>query len=152
MRTVKKVSDSYTEQVHVLTKQNMNGFGRLFGGTLMSWIDELAAVVARRHSNCNVTTVCVSELVFKEPAFDNDTILMCGHVSFVGRTSMEICVLSYVESLDGTRILINKAYLTMVALDRNGEPTEVPMLCLEDDLQMQEFEEGKKRRQQHISG
>ena len=148
MRTVKKVSDSYTEQVQILTQGNMNGFGRLFGGTMMSWIDVLAAVVARRHSNRNVTTAYVSELSFKAPAYANDTVLLCGHVSYVGRTSIEVCVCSYVENLDGTRTTINKAYLTMVALDENDCPCEVPMIEIENEDQRLEFEEGLLRRKQ----
>ncbi|MCR5694084.1 MAG: acyl-CoA thioesterase [Clostridia bacterium] len=148
MRTSKRASESYTEQVQILTQEHMNGFGRLFGGTLMSWIDVVAAVVARRHSNRNVTTACVSELTFKAPAFANDTIVLCGHVSYVGRTSMEICVDSYVENLDGTRKTINKAYVTLVALDENGAPCEVPLLELETESQKKEFEEGQKRRMQ----
>lgn len=55
----KKVSDSYTEQVQILTQSSMNGFGRLFGGVLMQWIDVVAAVTARRHCEKNVTTVLV---------------------------------------------------------------------------------------------
>ncbi|MDE5557330.1 MAG: hypothetical protein K2J32_06500 [Ruminococcus sp.] len=53
----KRVSDSYSEQVHVLTQANINGYNQLFGGQLMEWIDIVAAVVARRHSGHNVTTV-----------------------------------------------------------------------------------------------
>ena len=146
MRPTKKVSDSYTEQVQILTQQNMNGFGRLFGGALMSWIDIVAAVVARRHSNRNVTTAYVSELSFKAPAHANDTVILCGHISYVGRTSMEVCVTSYVENLDGTRTLINNAYLTMVAMDENNVPCEVPLLEIETEEQRLEYEEALKRR------
>ncbi len=151
MRPTKKASESYTEQVQILTQENMNGFGRLFGGVLMSWIDIVAAVVARRHSNRNVTTAYVSELSFKAPAFANDTVILCGHISYVGRTSMEVCVTSYVENLDGTRKLINKAYLTMVAMDENDVPCEVPLLEIENESQRQEFEEGLKRRKSRES-
>ncbi len=146
MRDTKKAEESYTEQVQILTQEHMNGYGRLFGGTLMSWIDVVAAVVARRHSGANVTTAYVSELVFKAPAFANDTILLCGHVSYVGKTSMEICVESFVENLDGTRKQINKAYVTMVALDQNNIPCAVPLLEIETEEQRAEFEEGLRRR------
>ncbi|MBQ7986745.1 MAG: acyl-CoA thioesterase, partial [Clostridia bacterium] len=64
----KSAKDSYTEQVQILTQSNMNGFGRLFGGQLMEWIDIVAAVTARRHSQRNVTTVLVDSLEFKHPA------------------------------------------------------------------------------------
>ena len=142
----KRVEESYTEQVQVLGLANMNGNDRLFGGTLMSWIDIVAAVVARRHSNRNVTTANVSELTFKAPAFANDTLLLCGHITYAGRTSMEICVESYVEELNGARNLINTAYLTMVALDENGLPCQVPPLLIETEKQKREFEAALERR------
>ena len=49
MAAVKHVSDSRTEQVYMIRSQHINGYGRLFGGYLMQWIDELAVVVSKRH-------------------------------------------------------------------------------------------------------
>ncbi len=142
----KKAEESYTEQVQVLTQSNLNGYSRLFGGQLMAWIDIVAAVVARRHSNCNVTTVCVSELVFSAPAYANDTILLCGHIVRTGRTSMDVCVKTYVENLDGSRKLINTAYVTMVAIDENEQPCPVPELEIETEEQRREWDEAEARR------
>ena len=51
----RKVSYSYTEQVQMVTSPDLNGYGRLFGGRLMEWIDVVAGIVARRHSGCKVT-------------------------------------------------------------------------------------------------
>ncbi len=144
--TAKKPSESFTESVHILTLGNMNGYSRLFGGKLMEWIDINSAVAARRHSGRNVTTVSVRNLEFKEPAFANDTLVMTSKVVYVGRTSMDICTKSYVEKLDGTRILINSAYLTMVALDENDRPTPVPPLEPETDEEKRDFAEAKARR------
>lgn len=126
----KKVSDSYTEQVQILTQSSMNGFGRLFGGLLMQWLDIVAAVTARRHSECNVTTVLVDGLEFKNPARVNDTLVITGQITHVGTTSMEICVNTYIELLDQSRRLINRAYFVMVALDKFDRPTRVPRLIL----------------------
>lgn len=126
----KKVSDSYTEQVQILTQSSMNGFGRLFGGLLMQWLDIVAAVTARRHSECNVTTVLVDGLEFKKPARVNDTLVITGQITHVGTTSMEICVNTYIELLDQSRRLINRAYFVMVALDKFDRPTRVPRLIL----------------------
>ena len=61
---MKRVCDSYAEQVQILTQSNLNGYNRLFGGQLMEWIDIVAAVVARRHSGCNVTTAVVNTIPF----------------------------------------------------------------------------------------
>ena len=56
----KKVSDSKVEQVHQVRPEHLNGSGRLFGGQLMSWIDEVAGLAAIRHSHHNVTTASVA--------------------------------------------------------------------------------------------
>ena len=61
-REMRRVQDSVSQQVHVLTMADINGVQRLFGGRLMSWIDEVSVVVARRHSGRNVTTVLIDKL------------------------------------------------------------------------------------------
>ena len=146
-REEKRVSDSYTEQVQLLTKANMNGYNRLFGGTLMEWIDVVAAIVARRHCGMNVTTVVVDTLQFKGPAYANEHLLLTGKMTYVGRTSMEVCVKTFVEALDGERRLINEAYVVMVALDENERPVEVPGLILETDGEREAWQRGEKRNE-----
>lgn len=143
----KTPSESYTESVQILNLSTMNGYNRLFGGKLMEWIDICAAVTARRHANKNVTTVLVDTLEFKEPAYANSLVVLCGKIVYVGRTSMDIKVESYVETLGGIRHLINSAYLTLVALDENDKPTPVPQLELTSDEERAEWEAAKARRE-----
>ena len=143
----KRVSDSRTEQVQILSQSTLNGYKRLFGGRLMEWIDIVAAVTARRHSNCNVTTAAVDSLEFTSAAYANDTIVLIGYVTYTGRTSMEICVKTYVESLNGERRMINRAYVVMVALDENERPTAVPQLVCETPEEQAEWEAAAKRRE-----
>lgn len=142
----KRVKDSITEQVHILTQGNLNGYHRLFGGQIMSWIDVVAAVVARRHSESNVTTAVVDMLEFKAPAHANDTLFILGKITYAGRTSMEVKVTAYVEELNGEKKLINTAYVVMVALDENENPKMVPKLILENDEERKEFEDAKARK------
>ncbi|WP_027627810.1 acyl-CoA thioesterase [Ruminiclostridium cellobioparum] len=141
----KKVSDSKTEQIQIIMPEHINGFNRLFGGRLMEWIDIVAAVVARRHSGCNVTTASIDNLQFKAAAYVNSTIFLVGQITYVGRTSMEVRVSTYVEKLDGMRYMINRAYLVLVALDENDHPVQVPGLTLETEEEKLEWEAGKKR-------
>ncbi|MCL2084507.1 MAG: acyl-CoA thioesterase [Oscillospiraceae bacterium] len=124
-----------------------NGYGRLFGGRLAEWIDIVAAVVARRHSGQEVTTVSMDDLNFKAPAYANETVVLIGRVTYVGRTSMEVRVDTYAENLRGERSMINKAYVVMVALDENQKPAPVPALLLETDEQKAEWAAGEKRRE-----
>lgn len=141
----KTVKESRTEQVQILTQANINGYNRLFGGQLMEWIDVVAAVTARRHSGRNVTTALVDTLTFQAPAHPNDMVIIRGKITYTGRTSMEVCVKSYVENPDGTRRLINTAYLVMVALDENERPVEVPKLKIETEKERLEWNAAAER-------
>lgn len=146
----KTPSQSYTEQVHLVNLSDLNGAKRLFGGTLLSWIDMTAGIVARRHAERDVSTVAIDNLHFMAPAYRNDLVVLCGKVTYVGRTSLEVRVDSYVEQADGTRTQINKAFLVMVALDDDDKPCEVPGLEPETEEEMAEMLAGaerKKRRQ-----
>ena len=146
-QVAKHVSDSQTEQVQIVMPGDSNGYGRLFGGRLAAWIDTVAAVAARRHSGCEVTTVSIDNLDFKVPAYINDLIVLIGCVTYVGRTSIEVRVDTYAENLNGERNRINSAYVIMVALDENEKPAPVPALLLENDEQKQEWAAGEKRRE-----
>lgn len=146
MREMKRVADSFTTQVQVLTQANLNGYSRLFGGQLMSWMDIVAAVTARRHSGKNVTTVCVNELTFRAPAYANDTVVLTGEIVYVGKTSMEVRVCVYIEELSGKQKLINEARFVMVALNKLEKPTEVPGLIIETDEQQKRWDEAAARR------
>lgn len=147
MKNSKKVADSYTHHVQILSQSSLNGYKRLFGGRLMEWIDIVAAVVARRHCNMNVTTAAVDSLVFKKPAFANDTVAIDGYITYAGKTSMEICVETFVENLDGSKDPINTAYVVMVAIDENGKPAEVPGLIFESDRDYQNYEAALRRKE-----
>lgn len=142
---IKRVSESRTEQAHIITQSDLNGYKRLFGGQLMEWVDIVAAVTARRHCEMNVTTAMIDTLEFREPAHANDLIVLIGQITYVGSSSMEVCVRSYVENLNGMRRLINKAYFVMVALDENEQPIKVPGLILENDYEKEEWEAAEKR-------
>ena len=139
MEAQKTVSQSNTEQVHIVMPAHSNGSGRLFGGQLMEWIDIVAAVCARRHSNRSVVTVCVDGLDFAAPAFIDQIVVLRADITYVGRTSMEVRVDSFVEDLQGVRTLINRAYLVLVALDESGEPTFVPAIVCETAEQEAEY-------------
>ncbi len=148
----KTPADSYTEQVQILTQGSLNGYNRLFGGQLMEWIDIVAAVAARRHAERNVTTAVVDMLRFRKPAYANDMLVIAGKVTYVGNTSMEVRVDTYVESRHGGRDLINTAYIVMVALDEHDKPVRVPRLALTSDEERAEWERAllRNERRRHM--
>ena len=126
----KRVKDSVIEQVHEIRPQHLNGAGRLFGGILMEWIDEVAGLTAIRHSQSHVVTASVDNLSFLRGVSQNEIVVLIGKITYVGNTSMDVRVDTYVETLDGFRHPVNRAYLTLVAVDENGRPKKVPGLIV----------------------
>jgi acyl-CoA hydrolase len=139
------VEDSLTEQTYLLMPKHSNGYGRLFGGKLAEWIDEMAGIVSRRHCQTETTTACIDNLNFKQSAKVGDMLVLRGRMTYVGRTSMEVRVDTYVEELSGIRKMINRAYLVMVSVDEKNKPIPVPGLIVETEAQKAEWESGLKR-------
>lgn len=141
----RSVSESLTEQAYVVRPQHINGTGRLFGGCLMQWMDELAGVVSRRHCGMEVTTAAIDQLNFKAGAYQNDTIVLIGKMTYVGESSMEVRIDVYKEDYNMNRKSINRAYFVMVAVDDSGVPVKVPRLQIRTPNEKIEWEGGKKR-------
>ena len=146
----KTVAQSRTETVHLVRPTHLNGANRLFGGILMQWIDEVAGIVAKRHCGGNVTTASVDNLTFLQGAYQNDLVVIKGKMTWVGTSSMEVCVDTYVESRSGRRERINNAHFMMIALDENDKPMQVPRLILQTDDEHLAWSHGEERRRIRI--
>ena len=137
-----------TTTVQIVMPQHCNGYSkpRLFGGQIMAWIDVVGAVAARRYTEHAVTTVCIDNLTFLQPAYLNDTVVQEATVTWTGRTSLEVRVDSMVERLDGSRELINRAYVVFVAIDDEDRPVQIPMYVPETTEEKLEFAAAEERR------
>ena len=137
-----------TSGVQIVLPQHCNGYvkPRLFGGQIMAWIDVIGAVAARRYANSAVTTVCVDNLNFIAPAYLNDTVVQEARVTWTGNTSLEVRIDSFVEHLDGTRTLVNRAYAVYVALDEEDRPVGVRPFVPETDEEKKEYRDAEARR------
>ena len=142
-----------TTSVQIVLPQHCNGYSRprLFGGQIMAWIDIVGAVAARRYTQSAVTTVCVDNLNFLNPAYLNDTVVQEARVTWTGRTSLEVRVDSSVEKLDGSRERVNRAYLVFVALDENDRPKSVEPFTPQTDAEKREYEAALQRRRIRLS-
>lgn len=150
MTEERTVGESRVETVHIVRPNHLNAAGRLFGGILMQWIDEVAGIVAMRHTRCNCTTASVDNLRFIRGAYQQDLLVIIGKVTYVGTTSMEVRVDTYIEDTEGMRRPINRAYFTMVALDEKDKPTEIPGLLIETEEEKWEWDAAKKRREMRM--
>lgn len=131
----------------VMMPSHTNPSGNVHGGNIMKIMDSTAYAAARKYSRSNVVTARVDELEFLLPIMIGDLVTCTAEVIFVGRTSMEVAVTVDVEVLEqetGPQRAL-EAYFTMVALDRNGRPMNVPRLELLTDEAREKFAAGQKR-------
>jgi len=147
MEKIKTVQEALTEQVHVVRPIHINSANRLFGGQLLAWIDEVAGIVGKRHSEHMSVTACIDNLQFKEGAYLDDMVVILGKVTYVSNSSMEVRVDTYVEDRQGMRRPINRAYFVMVAVDDDGKPVRVPRLQVQTECEKAEWEGGVLRHQ-----
>jgi acyl-CoA hydrolase len=127
-RETKTSGASYTIQTQIVRYADANGTGKLFGGQLMSWMDIVGAVAARRHSGREVVTAQVDSMSFLTPAVADDTIVLEARVVKVGNSSMHVKIDAHVERLREPPRLVCTSTFIYVALDEFARPTRVPGL------------------------
>lgn len=148
---IRTVEDSRVETVHMVRPNHMNAAGRLFGGQLMQWLDEVAGLVAKRHIKGNVITASVDNLRFIHGAYQGEMVVIIGKATYVANSSMEVRVDTYVEHMEnGMRYPINRAYFTMVGLDENDKPMRISRLKIEGEEQKAEWQAAEKRREMRV--
>jgi acyl-CoA hydrolase len=142
----KTPSDSFVVSRKLVMPDQINSMGSLFGGTVMSWIDKVGAMVAQLHSARPVVTASIDQISFLAPVRIGHHVVLEGFVTYVGKTSMEISVRVWAEDpITGRRDQTTQAYLTFVALDDQSRPTRVPELTLENKVQEKLYKEAETR-------
>jgi len=148
----KRVRDSSVITAQMMIPQDANPAGNVHGGVVVKIIDEAAGVVAARHARTNVVTASIDRLDLHLPIFVGDLLFFKASLNYVGRTSMEIGVRVEAENLlTGEVKHAASAYLTYVALDTKGRPSEVAPLILETDEENRRNREAKARREMRLS-
>src|SRR5437667_2950123 len=124
-----------------------NSAGYVHGGVVMKLVDEAAGVAAVRHSGCRVVTAAVDRMTFTAPVNIGELLSCSATVNAVWRTSMEVGVRVEAENpRTGEKRHTSTAYFTMVALGEDGQPTEVPALEPQDDVERRRQHEAELRR------
>ncbi|MEN6440494.1 MAG: acyl-CoA thioesterase [Syntrophobacter sp.] len=144
----KKVCESSIVMAQQMNPLDANPAGNVHGGVIMRLIDTAAGVAAHRHARVNVVTASIDRLDFLSPIFVGDLVTFKASVNFTGKTSMEIGVRVEAEDLMTGKIRRTaSAYLTYVALDKNGSPLPVPPIVPETDDEMRRNCEARRRRE-----
>ena len=143
----KTVGASRVSIAQLMQPEHANNLGNIHGGWIMKLVDEAGALACMRHAQQRVVTVAVDQMVFRQPIRTTDLVTLTAEVSYVGHTSIEAEVQVVAENpITGKRTHTNTAYLVYVALDENGNPTQVPPLIPETEAQRQRMEDGKARQ------
>jgi len=145
--TPKRASDSATEMVQVVLPNDANPLGYILGGTVMHLIDIAGAIACHRHTRTLLVTAAVDDLQFLHSIKVGDLIILKSHVTCVFTTSLEVQVDVFSEeTLTGRRQRTSRAFLTFVAINREGARVQVPRLLVETDEERRVCEEAQTRR------
>lgn len=150
-RPSRTVRESQHETSEIMMPQDANILGPVFGGAVLAMMDKAAAVAAIRHARRSCVTASIDRVDFREPIHVGDLVIMKASVNFAGRTSMEVGVRVETEDMiAGVRRHTNSAYITFVAIDRNGRPVEVPELAPDTAEERRRYAAAQARRRRRL--
>ena len=128
-----------------------NPMGFVHGGTILKLVDEAAGVTALRHTRKTVVTASIDRMDFYNPVYVGDLLTLKSSLNYAGNTSMEVGVRIEAENLKTGQIThTGSSYLTYVALDENGKPTEIPDAIPESPDEKRRWKDAKARREERL--
>lgn len=142
---------SSVTMTELVLPSHTNALDTVFGGQIMSWVDIAAAISAEKHCRNDVVTASIDALHFIAPAYAGWVVEILARVNYVSKTSLEVGV--RVDGLSpkrGVRHHMASAYLTFVAIDKNGKPVPVPPLDIETEEDKRRAEKAEERRRYRL--
>ncbi|MBQ6558226.1 MAG: acyl-CoA thioesterase [Clostridia bacterium] len=153
-KKTKTMKDSFTVLAQVVLPMQANPAGNVHGGEIIKMMDSTAGVAAQKHAHTNCVTARIEEINFKKPIHIGELVTCKAQVIYTGRSSMEVFVTVESEDLiSGKQQIALTAFFTMVSLDKNGKPSGVQGLDLENASEYEKklYKEGEKRYLMHSS-
>jgi acyl-CoA hydrolase len=145
--TGRPASDSAVTSVRIMMPTDGNIRGNVFGGSILKYLDEIAAVAAFRHARKNVVTASIDRMDFLAPVYIGNLLTLKAAVNYVGKTSMEIGVRIEAEDLISGKVThTGSCFLTYVALDDRGRPTSIDPVIPVSPEEKRRFREAATRR------
>ncbi|KAF9909647.1 Acyl-coenzyme A thioesterase 11 [Linnemannia zychae] len=142
---------TFAESAQLVLPQHANSLSITFGGQVMKWMENVAAVSASRFARVPIVTASIDSLQFHRKTMIGDCLTMRSVVTRVFRSSMEVYVFVDSENLvTGKQTFTNEAFFSMVALQPSPSllpiTTTLPTLFAASDLEKALSEAGEKRR------
>jgi uncharacterized protein (TIGR00369 family) len=149
--TPRRASDSQTVISVVMEIEHANNAGYVHGGTIMRLVDTAAGIAAARHARRRVVTAAMDDMSFLSPVYIGDLVTVRATVNDAHRTSMEVGVRVDVENIATEEWrYVASAHLVFVALDMDGQPTEVPPVVASTDEERRRQQQARVRREQRL--
>jgi acyl-CoA hydrolase len=146
------VARTKTESSEMILPGDLNSMGFLFGGRLVSLIDKAGAISAIRHTKGAVVTVSIDSMVFKKPVINGSVLTIRASVNRVFSHSMEVGVVATnLPPGEEEEQHVCTAYLTYVAIDKDGKPKEVPPVVPETVEEKRRYDQALIRRNHRLS-
>ena len=140
------VRNSHVTMHELVLPNDINNLGNVLGGRVMHLMDICAAMSAYKHARTHVVTASVDNMNFLAPAKKGFILILKSSVNYVSKSSMEVGVKIHSENpFTGKIKHTASAYLTFVSLNADGNPTEVPDIVPETDVEIRRYKEGKER-------
>ena len=141
------MSQSRTIQTHLILPPDTNHHQTIFGGKVLAYIDEIAAISSMKHAKGPVVTASIDSVDFLSSAKVGDVLELEALVSSTGRSSMEVYVrVTSTNLITGEVKLTTESYVTMVAVDDKGRPVPIPGIHPETEEETRLYETGPARR------
>ncbi len=132
----KSVRESRAVKASMVLPPDTNHHGTMFGGKVMAYIDDIAAISATRHARMPVVTASTDSVDFLHPVRNGESVCLESFVTWTNKTSIEVFVKVVAENLlTGERNVCTTAFLTFVAVDTEGNPQLVPAVIPETELE-----------------
>lgn len=142
---------SKVTQTRLIFPPDTNHLGTIFGGKVLAYIDEVAALTAMKHSNAIVVTASIDSVNFISTARVGEALTIEACVTKTGRTSMEVYVKVFADDLlSGDQKMTTESFLTMVAMDEEGRPKPVPHVVpeTEEEIELNRTAAARKKQRE----
>lgn len=147
----KTCKESMAVKAAMVLPPDTNNYGTMFGGRVMSYIDDIAAIAATRHARTSVVTASTDSVDFLHPIRSGHSVCLEAFVTWTNRTSVEVFVKVVSEDmLTGERTVCATSFVTFVAIDVNGEKQMVPAVIPETELEKFLFEAAPERARKRL--
>ena len=145
------VAHSRVTMTQLMSPQDMNLFGNVFGGVILAAVDRIAYVCASRHAGGPCVTASFDQVDFRSPIQIGEIVTLQASINAVGRTSAEVGVRVTAEDVQGGgRRHTNSCYVTMVAIDDAGHPVPLPRLVLESEDEHRRYQDAEERKKARL--